>query len=81
MKSKERSKQIMSENSIEVLRNNLKGYRVKAGFTQMSAAEALGVSVTTFNRWEQKPEKLDFDKFIKLASLYSVPISDFFVNV
>ena len=71
----------MSEISIEVLRNNLKGYRVKAGLTQKAAAEALNVGVATFNRWEQKPEKLDFDKFVKIAALYNVPISDFFVNV
>lgn len=71
----------MSESKIEVLRNNLKGYRVRAGLTQQSAAKALNVSVATFNRWEQQPEKLDFDKFIKIADLYNVPINDFFVNV
>lgn len=71
----------MSEIDIKVLRNNLRGYRVRAGLTQKDVAKALNVTIATFNRWEQHPEKIDFDKFVKIANLYNVPINDFFMNM
>ena len=72
---------LLKRSDIDILRNTLRGYRVKAGLTQQTAAEALNVSVSTFNRWEQRPDKLPFDKFVQIADLYKVPVSDFFAAI
>lgn len=69
----------MENLDIDVLRNNLKGYRVRKGLTQEDLAELLDVHVSTVKNWEKAPEKMTFEKLAVLANHYGVSINDFFV--
>lgn len=69
----------MDNISITNLRNNLKGYRVKNGFSQEDLANVLNVHVTTIKNWEKQPNKMTFEKLAKLASLYNCEVKDFFL--
>lgn len=69
----------MDRISITNLRNNLKGYRVKSGYTQPDVAELLGVCVSTVKYWERNPNKMTFEKLTKLATLYKCEVKDFFL--
>lgn len=62
----------------DAVKRNMKSARVKAGYTQTTAANALGVTKTTLCNWEKNPAKLKFEKFIRLAQLYGVNVSYFF---
>lgn len=68
----------MEKLNIEVLRNNLKGYRVRKGLTQEDMAEILGVSVSTVKNWEKEPHKMTFEKLALLAQHYGVSVNAFF---
>ena len=63
-----------------VLRNNLRGYRVRAGLTQTGLAEKLGITKQIVSRWEMHPEKIKFKTFVELANLYGIRPSDFFTE-
>ena len=69
----------MENLDIEVLRNNLKGYRVRKGLSQEDLAELLNVSVGTVKNWEKAPHKMTFEKLVVLAKHYDVSVNDFFV--
>ena len=69
----------MDNISITNLRNNLKGYRVKNGFSQEEVALTLDVDVSTVKRWERTPNKMTFEKLAKLATLYKCEVKDFFL--
>lgn len=69
----------MDNLSISALRNNLRAYRVKNGFTQEDVAEKLEVCVSTVKYWERNPNKLTFEKLVKLAQLYNCSVKDFFL--
>lgn len=68
----------MENLNIELLRNNLKGYRVRKGLSQENIAQLLGVSVSTVKNWERAPHKMAFEKLALLAKHYGVPVSAFF---
>lgn len=74
----------MNNISIEELRRNMKrnimSYRVKAGYTQETAAEELEISRETMFRWENEPHLMPISKLIKLATLYDCSVNDFFVQ-
>lgn len=70
----------MNEIVIDRLRRNLKGIRVKSGYTQETAAEKLQVSRETMFRWEKEPEKMAFVKLAELAKLYNCSVVDFFAE-
>lgn len=69
----------MDNLSIINLRNNLKGYRVKSGYSQETLAEKLGVCVSTIKKWEKQPNKMTFEKLAILADLYKCSVKDFFL--
>lgn len=69
----------MDNISINNLRNNLKGYRVKNGYTQETLAETLNISLATVKNWEKQPNKMTFEKLAKLATLYKCNVKDFFL--
>ena len=69
----------MDNISINVLKNNLRAYRIKNGYSQADVADQIGVSVSTFKNWERKPNKITFEKMAKLAKLYNVSVKDFFL--
>lgn len=70
----------MNKISIETLKRNIKGLRVKAGFTQDQAADALLLSKETIFRWEKEPQKMPIIKLALLADLYHCSVNDFFTE-
>lgn len=66
--------------SVDTIRRNIKSLRVKAGYTQESAANELEVSRETMFRWEKEPQLMPIMKLAKLASLYECNINDFFAD-
>ena len=70
----------MNTISVESLRKNIKGLRVKAGYTQDQAAEKLELSKETIYRWEKEPQKMPITKLAVLAQLYNCTVNDFFAE-
>ena len=70
----------MNTINIEALRRNIKSLRVRAGFTQLTAAEELEISRETLFRWEKEPQTMPIMKLAKLASLYNCSVNDFFME-
>lgn len=70
----------MNKMSFETIRRNIKSLRVKAGYTQETAAEELEVSRETMFRWEKEPQQMPITKLAKLADLYECSIYDFFAD-
>jgi len=70
----------MNNITVDVLKRNIQGLRVKAGYTQETAAEELQVSRETMFRWENKPMLMPIVKLAKLAELYHCSVNDFFTE-
>lgn len=57
----------------------IKYYRLNAGYRrQKDAAKQLGISTTSYVKWENKPFSLNMKNLFKLANLYGCQTSDFF---
>lgn len=69
----------MKQISNEQIANNLKGYRVKAGFTQENVAELLGVDKRTIINYESNAGNVKLDTYVKLANIYGCCLQDFFM--
>jgi transcriptional regulator with XRE-family HTH domain len=54
--------------------NNLKKIREKHGYTQDYVAKKIGVSESTYSRYESEKRKLDSDTLKKLSELFNVSI-------
>ena len=68
----------MEDNYMETLpidfKLNLSAARNNVRLTQKQAAELLGVSQVTLNRWGRGKTKPRFDKIEEMAQLYKCPI-------
>ncbi len=53
----------------------LSACRVQAGYTQVEAAKAIGVSEQTMIRWESGKSTPKMDEAQKLSELYSIPLA------
>lgn len=62
----------------DAVKKNMRSARVKAGYTQTTAAKALGLTKQTLSNWERDPGKLKMEKFLLLAQLYGVNVTYFF---
>lgn len=54
---------------------SLEAARINAGYTQVQAAQAIGVEKNTICRWEKGKTQPKADQFKKLVKLYDVPIN------
>lgn len=70
----------MNNISVNVLKRNIKSYRVRAGYTQETAADVLNITRETMFRWEKEPQKMPFIKLALLANLYNCSVNDFFTE-
>lgn len=78
--SSESEVKTLNKISFEALRKNIKGLRVKAGYTQVQAAEELELTKETIYRWEKEPQKMPIVKLAVLANLYNCSVNDFFAE-
>ena len=55
---------------------NIRILRKKAGLTQINAANALGVSIATFRRWEAGETAPTGSRIVELAKVLNVELSE-----
>lgn len=55
---------------------SLKELRARKNETQAEAAEALGISVQTYNAWEQDISNVAISKVIRVAEHFDVALSE-----
>lgn len=67
----------LSEEEVLRMSNNIKNQRTLAGLTQQQVANKLGLTLTGYNRWENKPNILTIDKLLMLARSLGCKLSDF----
>lgn len=65
----------------EILKNNFKSLRVRAGLNQEEAARELNISRTHFLKYENNPITVKLLLLLKLTGLYNCTISDFFIGI
>ena len=58
---------------------SLAAVRVNANMTQEQAANAINVSKTTINSWENGKSKIPFESLVNLCKVYNFPIDYVFV--
>lgn len=58
----------------------LKNLRKKAGYTQESLAEVIGVSRNQLQKYEYGVDGIDTEKLQLLANALSVPVQEFFMS-
>ncbi len=59
---------------------SLKELRVRKGKTQREVAQDLGVSLTTYNGWEQNVSNLKVSTVMKLADYFEVELREIFLG-
>ena len=57
-------------------RYTLKALRANADLTQSEVAEKIGVSITTWSKWENKQRFPTVDKVEKISELFGVSYDD-----
>lgn len=65
----------------EILKNNFKSLRVRAGLSQEEVAKELNISRTNFLSYENSPSSIKLVLLLKLATLYNCEIKDFFIGL
>lgn len=65
---------------VEEMVSNMKICRVKSGLTQKEAAELLGTTVQSYNRWENNPNGVRISEAIKIAKLFAVSLDYLFLS-
>ena len=60
---------------------SLKELRARKNETQLDTANALGVSLTTYNSWENNVSNLKVSTVQKIASHFGVRIGDIFFDL
>jgi transcriptional regulator with XRE-family HTH domain len=66
----------------DVIPNNLKEYRLKAGLTQKQVAEKLGfTNEVSLCHWEQGKNIPNLMNLIKLSILYKTQISNLYIEL
>ena len=57
---------------IEIISNNIRSYRIRAGLKQYEVANILGVSRTTYNDYEVNPKKLKIETFDRKEIIWKI---------
>lgn len=63
------------------MRYTLKELRARKNETQKETAEALGITLTTYNAWEKDISRVAISKVEAVASHFGVTISEIFLPV
>lgn len=65
---------------MELMQISIKAARVNAGLTQKDAAERLGVTPLSLNRWENGKVIPNFAIVRKMAELYEIPLDNLYLS-
>ena len=68
------------KDKLKYVSNNLKSYRIRAGYTQDKTAELLGISRVTYCDYEVNPQKVKVETLQQIADVLKCKLSDFFVE-
>lgn len=68
------------KDKLKYISNNLKSYRMRAGYTQDKMAELLGISRVTYCDYEVNPQKVKVETYQQIADVLNCKVSDFFVE-
>ena len=63
------------------MKRSLKELRARKNLTQGDMAEALDVSIQTYNFWENNFPKISIEKATRVASVLGVTLDDIFFEV
>lgn len=58
----------------DVIRNNLKKYRLQSGMTQVELASQIGVRSSAISNWEKGQNSIDIDTLFKICKILKVSI-------
>lgn len=64
---------------LSYISNNLKSYRVRAGYTQEKMAELLGISRITYCDYEVNPQRMKIELYQEIADILNCNLADFFI--
>lgn len=62
------------------MKRTIKELRARSGKTQNDVAKDLGISVQTYNHWENNIQELRVSKAQQLAEYYNVTLDDIFLG-
>ena len=62
------------------MRKSLKELRAREKITQSDMAEKLGVSIQTYNFWENNFSKLSIEKAIKVADALNTTLDEIYIE-
>ena len=65
------------EDTLKKLRNLIRTYRLKKGYSQENMAELLGISQSSYANIESGKNKLTIDKLLEIIQLLDIPHDDF----
>lgn len=66
---------------MEILKNNIKSLRVRAGLTQEQTAEKLKMSRANYILLENNPGKIKTNTYFELCKIFNCSINEFFLNI
>ena len=69
--------QLTMEDTLKKLRNLIRTYRLKKGYSQENMAELLGISQSSYTNIESGKNKLTIDKLLEIIQLLDIPHDDF----
>lgn len=68
------------KDKLKYISNNLKSYRVRAGYTQDKMSELMGISRITYCDYEVNPQKVRVETLQTISDILKCKLSDFFVE-
>lgn len=71
----------MEDGFSKIIGRNLRGLRIKHGYTQKQIAAVLCVSFQQIQKYETGQNRLPIEKMILLKSLYDIPLEAFFISI
>ena len=74
-------RETMKHFNAELMSNNMKAIRKRAGFTQTEVGNRLGITKQAVSRLENNPQDTNAKRLIELAELYGCHPRDFFVDL
>ena len=63
---------------MQKIKVTLKAARVNASYTQVQAAQKLGVTANTVSRWESGKSRPTIEACLKMCKLYNLTLDDIF---